>query len=47
LVEIDDHAFLVSFLVGIARYLGVADNRLPPLGQLEGVIAVDAGVRSP
>ena len=41
---VEDHALLVARQVGVAVDVDVAQQALPPLGELEGVVAVDRGV---
>ena len=40
-----DHALLVAGQVGVTLEVDVAEHRLPPLGELVGVAAVDGRVR--
>ena len=44
-LRVADHALLVARLVGVALEVDVAEHRLPPLGELVGVAAVDGRVR--
>ena len=40
-----DHALLVAGLVGVVGDVLIAEDLLPPLGELVGVVAVDRRVR--
>ena len=44
-LRVEDHALLVAGQVGVAVDVDVAEQPLPPLGELVGVGAVDGGVR--
>jgi hypothetical protein len=44
--RIHDHALLVSWLVRVARNIGVAEHLFPPLRQRVCVVAVDRCVRN-
>lgn len=44
---VENHALLVSSLVGVAWYVGVVQDLLPPFGQLELIAAIEGRVRNP